>query len=280
MAAIDDIISSIQTLSELGMENMDNPHSILAKVLSIDSGNSCTVQPLDTNRTIISNVFLTGDDNSEPIYVPAPGSTVTVTLFGTNSGYVAQHGSLQSAAIAGTHYGGVVIVENLTTKINNLENTVNDISDWIKDFVNKYNNHDHNVPGVQTGTGSVISAPTTQQETKTSEDALTLTTIDDLENKVVQHGSGSTASGPYFIRYKEAESNYNSALHTYQSDAAKYDDINNQVQTLETSGGSSAAIATLNAQKANMKKILENDKKIVADKLKIFNEVKASNPTN
>lgn len=70
-------------------------------------------------------------------------------------------------------YGGLIIIDQLVTKLNALENLVNDL-------IAKYNTHTHQ--GVQTGAGT--SAPTLSIETGT----LTATERTDLENSQITHG--------------------------------------------------------------------------------------------
>lgn len=73
--------------------------------------------------------------------------------------------------------GGLVKVIDLTTKLNNLENLVNDL-------ISKYNSHTH-ILTLSSGTGT--AAPTVTTETQT----LTPTNRGDIENTNITHGNPS-----------------------------------------------------------------------------------------
>ena len=71
-------------------------------------------------------------------------------------------------------YNGLVKVADLVTKLNNLENLVNDL-------ISKFNSHTH-ILTLTSGTGT--AAPTAAPETNT----LTPTKQSDLENSKITHG--------------------------------------------------------------------------------------------
>lgn len=246
MSDISEMIDIIQEIAALGRQNEDNPHSIIGVVQDIDlENNVCSVQPLDINRTTIENVLLSSDDGATPLYVPAKGTQVTVTLFGANSGYIAQHGALNSVAIAGKDYGGVVIVAHVNDKFNNLEKKVNTLINWLQELVTNFNSHTHSYVGpsgpATTGTG----LPT---ESKTTEDTLELTKISDLENTVVQHGKGENDNIPYFQKYKVAETDFHMATQNWNIANNKYDNINKSIQTLESTNKDPQTVFQLNQQ--------------------------------
>jgi len=184
MSVTDDIANSIGELARHSASGIDNPHSIVGSIVSIDSANTCTIQPQDTNRTVIQNVLLTSDSGVAPTYVPAIGTQVIVSLFGPNSGFLAQHGAVQSVALAvGTsNYGGLVKVTDVVSRLNKIENKVNDI-------ISKYNTHTH--AGVTSG-GAVTAVPTPLEV-----GTLTPTVNSDIENTVVTHGNGQTNKTAY-----------------------------------------------------------------------------------
>lgn len=77
--------------------------------------------------------------------------------------------------LAGNNFKGLVKVEDLTTKLNNLENAVNGL-------VSDFNAHTHNAPQAPTGT-----IPTLPPLVPSSQ-SLTTTQVSDLENEKVKHG--------------------------------------------------------------------------------------------
>lgn len=185
------------------------PNSFIGTVLSIDNNDQgnpvfCTVQPLDENMAAIGHISLTSSDTQLPLNTPTIGSKVMVTLNDANSGYLSQIGDVSSVKLAPgpTDFGGLVKVEPTVDKLNNLENKVNAIINWLIDFTAKYNAHAH--PYVNGSTPSNTS-PTTSLETKTNEDTLTTTTRQDLENTTVTHGSGVTENTSYQQKLINAE---------------------------------------------------------------------------
>ncbi len=183
MGHIDSIIDSIKELNNLTSTEKSKGEILIGKVRAIsDDGLTCIVQPLDVNRSMISNIFLTSDLNL-PLLTPTIGSQVVITLFNETSGCIIQQGGVSKAEIAGNDYGGVVIASKLVQKLNNVENLLNS-------FFSLYNAHTH--PYLNATTPAVTS-PTTSLETQT----LTPTIVKDVENEIVQHGKGTTEDTTY-----------------------------------------------------------------------------------
>lgn len=179
MAYTDEIINSFKELNRLTTEQENKGEILIGRVKFISSdGLTCSVQPLDSNRTIIPNIFLTSDLNL-PLLTPQLESLVTVILFNETSGCIIQQGGVQKAEIAGNDYGGIIITAKLVEKLNNVENLLNS-------FFALYNAHIHPTP-------SGPSSPTTSLELNT----LTPTVVSDVENTIVQHGKGVTQNASY-----------------------------------------------------------------------------------
>ncbi|KAA2242798.1 hypothetical protein F0L74_09730 [Chitinophaga agrisoli] len=139
--------------------------------------------------TDIPGVQLMAEVDDGILYIPAIGSTVIVVYSKRNVPYIALYSELSAIRyvvgdstidvteglikLNNGDFGGLVKVEDLVTKLNNLETLVND-------FIQKYNTHVHT--GVQTGAGT--SAVTTAVETG----SLTPTIRAELENTTVTHG--------------------------------------------------------------------------------------------
>ena len=77
--------------------------------------------------------------------------------------------------LGGNDYKGLVKVEDLVTKMNNMENALNSL-------VSDFNSHTHNAP--QAPTGTIPTAPPLILSTQN----LTQTQVSDLENEKVTHG--------------------------------------------------------------------------------------------
>lgn len=163
-----------------------------AEVTAVDvDTRSCTVTSIsDEVETEYTNVWLMPEIADGILYVPKVGSTVIIGNNADLQPYVLMWSELEKilwvadgtpiqmdkdgVKLFGDNYDGLVKVADLTTKLNNLENLVNDL-------ITKYNMHTH-ILTLTVGTGT--AAPTTTTET----DTLTPTTQSEIENTKVKHG--------------------------------------------------------------------------------------------
>lgn len=160
-----EVLDIIKNISKDG-----NPRgSIFAEVLSI-SGGTCTAQPY-TDMPTIEGIRLQGQEEEIGIYCkPKVGSTIIVSFI-ENEPYVSMFSEVDKIILRNEDFGGLVKVEELTEKLNNLENKVNSL-------VNMYNLHIHPT------TSGTISATVSQVDPT----PLTITTATILENQNVKHG--------------------------------------------------------------------------------------------
>ena len=103
---------------------IDNQHLIVGTILTVDETlGLCSVQPIDQNTTIIDNVLISSADDAKPIFIPSIGTTVTVSLYDKESACVVGYGATTKVNLnAGEEdYGGLIKIEDLVDKINNLE---------------------------------------------------------------------------------------------------------------------------------------------------------------
>jgi hypothetical protein len=163
----------------------------------------CTVDSVDTDaqtcdctaisgqaETAIPNVKLSAEANNGILITPTVGSTVIVGLSERAGAFVIMYEDLDVYQIAinttaflmndgliqfnDGSFDGLVKVVELTEKLNNIENLVNDL-------ILKFNTHTH-VLTLSAGTGT--AAPTTTTET----DTLTPTNQSEIENTAITHG--------------------------------------------------------------------------------------------
>lgn len=120
------------------------------------------------------------------LLIPAIGSTVLVTYSRYNPPFVSMFSDVDRILLIGGNtgidldgdtvtindgsFGGLVKVAELVTKLNNLENLVNDL-------ITKYNVHVHPVSGASTLIPTIIETG-----------IITPTVQEDLENQKVKHG--------------------------------------------------------------------------------------------
>jgi hypothetical protein len=175
------ITEAVQRLA--GTQLADSVSLIPAQVLSVNiDTRTCDVTAVGgTAVTDIPGVQLMADVEDGLLIVPVIGSTVIVSYTKRNTPFVSMFSAVQSvilATMSGVQFedgsfGGMVKVEELIVKLNNLENLVNDL-------VDKFNTHTHS--GVTTGSG--VSAIPVIPEPNT----LTLSKREDIENELIKHG--------------------------------------------------------------------------------------------
>lgn len=161
---------------------MADEHSLaVATVLSIQPATAtCTVQ-LTGGKTnnIRSGVKLMAAQSDGLYIVPVLNSDVIVAWTTRNEPYLAMFSdvedifieAVQPVKLQGDQYGGLVKVGEMVTRLNNLENKVNNI-------ISQYNGHVH--PNPEGGTVGATTAPVSG--------TLTLTQVSDVENPRVVHG--------------------------------------------------------------------------------------------
>lgn len=142
---------------------------------------TCDCKPLD-GSAIIEDVQLCAnftDTTTQAgfLLIPSENSIVTVSFKTNIDAYVSMVSLVDAIYLNGNEYHGLVKIQPLITKLNNLENLVNDL-------ITKFNTHTH-VLTLTSGTGT--AAPTLTQEPNT----LTPTQQGDLENTTVKHGASN-----------------------------------------------------------------------------------------
>jgi len=144
-------------------------------------GYYCIVTPI-LEQTSFQRVKISADAGNGMVLIPADNSLVFIHRMDDNDAYICAYSGLQDVIfIDGTYavkmldgsYGGLVKVASLVTKINNLENLVNDL-------ITKYNSHTH----VVTSTPSTSATPLPVEGSTISP----VTQRSDLENTHIIHG--------------------------------------------------------------------------------------------
>jgi hypothetical protein len=185
-----DISVAIRHLA--GTHNEDKVQLVQAEVDSVDeAARTCDVTTISGKEsTAIERVKLMASLDDGILFLPTVGSTIFVSYSTFNVPYVALFSQIDKVLfiVGGSvlqmidgklmfndgSYGGLVEVAQLVTKLNNLENFVNDL-------VQKFNSHTH-ILTLTSGTGT--AAPTAAPETGT----LTQTKRGDIENTSIIHG--------------------------------------------------------------------------------------------
>jgi len=134
---------SIATLA--GTKNINTNFVFYAEIKSVNESNrQCTVNATtlqSTDITMTVDLCLLG--NTGLVVIPSIGSTVLVMYSKTVNPCIIQHSYIDKLLLNGDNNGGVPISSNLVTRLNNIENLLNDL-------IGKYNIHTHASNGVTT----------------------------------------------------------------------------------------------------------------------------------
>lgn len=175
-----------------GTHNEDKVFLLVATVESVDEpSRSCKVMALSGHGQLeIENVQLMCGIDDGMLLIPTIGSTVIVGYSTFNQAYVALFSELDKvlvivgeSAVSITdgkiqfndgQLGGMVKIIELTKKLNNLENLLNDL-------IAKYNAHTH-VLTLSSGSGTAAATVSTETQ------SLTPTERTEIENDKITHG--------------------------------------------------------------------------------------------
>lgn len=104
----------------------------LGNVVSVDLGTrTCVVNVLDSETDIEGvRLHITGAIASGAYYKPVIGSLVGITPIFSFEYAVALYSDIEEIVFLDGSFGGLVRVSDLVTKLNNLENKINDIIVW------------------------------------------------------------------------------------------------------------------------------------------------------
>lgn len=147
---------------------------------TVDSVNTtnktCDCLPLNGDADLLE-VRLIADDKTGILITPTVGSVVIVTMINKMTGYVSMFSEVDSIALNGESFDGLVKVKELTTKINTLENDINTLKAAFSSWVTVPNDGGAALKAIAaTWYGSSLT-PTVQT---------------DIENTTIKHGDGSS----------------------------------------------------------------------------------------
>lgn len=166
-----DIAEAVRTLA--GMDDL-GWESSACTVKNIDITKMvCDCTPLDGSADFL-DVRLNANYTKGFTLIPKDGSVVIISQLSDATAYVSMVSEVDEIYLAGDDNGGLVKVQDLVSKLNNLENKVNTI-------ITTFNAHTH--------VASSFGSPTTPPPSPVV-GTLTPTQVTDLENKKVQHGNG------------------------------------------------------------------------------------------
>ena len=156
----------------------DNGDEIYAKIGVVKTVNTkdrtCDVDPIDGSATIFG-VRLQADINGSDgfLIVPVKGSHVIVNFLNKNAAFVALTYKIDYVNLRGDNYGGLIKIEELTSRLNAIEKDVNTLKTTFKSWVVNPNDG-----GLALKTASAAWYGNN----------ITLTKKQDIENTKVKHG--------------------------------------------------------------------------------------------
>lgn len=162
-------------------------YSIRARVVEVDEeAMTCNCVPLLSGGDLLDVQLIPRDNNGVVgskgiagggvIFIPAVGSVVFVTMLTQSDGFVSMTSEVSHVWLGGDNYGGLIKIEELITKINNIEDKYNDVIAILKAVA---------IPLAPSGTYLFSTIPAVANATP-----LTNTTKTELENPMILHGDG------------------------------------------------------------------------------------------
>jgi len=153
-------------LIEILRDEFDND-AIVGEVLEVN-GNKAKIKNLAGEGTY-SNIRIQANPGNGILLVPTVGSYVIVGKLGKVTGYIALASDLDSIQFLDGSYGGLIKIQELVDKLNTVEDKVNDLITYI-------NTHVH--PSTGTPPSPLYAGG-----------SLTNTTVNDIENDLITHGT-------------------------------------------------------------------------------------------
>lgn len=147
--------------------------AVLGQVISV-SGSTCNVLAVERDVELI-DVRLQTEASNGVLLTPAVDSFVICAPINDVEFAVVMYSAIDSIKLLDGSFGGLIKIEDLVSKVNDIEDKVNDIISALK-------THTH--PGVTSGPSS--TAPSVDFVAIID---LTNTTVSDIENNKITHGT-------------------------------------------------------------------------------------------
>lgn len=168
-----------KAIRKMALDNL--PDTCNAEVISVDKEkNTVEVKVLKTDVTLpdVTLLSIEGNPKNKMVVYPVKGSIVTIEFMGKTdeAATVIKVNEVESVLIGGDQFGGLVKVEALVGKINDLEDKVNSVIEKWNTFAAAYT----------PGSPSALGTPPTLATSILS--ILVKTLRSEVENEIVKHG--------------------------------------------------------------------------------------------
>jgi hypothetical protein len=158
-----------EAIEKIARSTVGNTMARIGSVVSVnDSERTCTVKAIDTEIEL-TDVRLQTDPSNGVFLKPKVGSFVVVVPFQDFEYVVVMYSAIDEIILLDGSLGGLIKISDLVSKLNVIENKVNDLIGYI-------NSHSH------ASNGSPPSPPY-------SGGNLSNTTVGQIENPKVKHGN-------------------------------------------------------------------------------------------
>lgn len=173
----------VRAIREIARDPNAEVYAVLAEVIAVDEGErTCTIEPLNGDAQV-TGIRFANSANAMFLAVPAIGSIVLVDFFEDSEGYISMFSEVDSLVFSTTpgnviqlqdgSFGGIVKVTDLVSKLNAIEQDINNLKSAISDWT-----------PVPNDGGAALKAALASYAGST----LTQTTRQDLENESITHG--------------------------------------------------------------------------------------------
>lgn len=166
-----DIGKAIRELA--GVRNQDDVKLYQCNVNSIDvAKRTCNVTTITGNAILTFDAQITAGISDGFLIIPEIDSMVFVLSSKYSLPFIISYSDITDYIIMGGEFGGLVKVIELTQKLNNLENKINEI-------ISTFGTHTHNVTNVGQQTAPTLTP---------INGSLTITERVEIENTKIKHG--------------------------------------------------------------------------------------------
>ncbi|MCP4503695.1 MAG: hypothetical protein GY822_27520 [Deltaproteobacteria bacterium] len=167
-------VNLLDVIKKAVKDSFGENYSKVCKVTKVDTDlMTCNVQPIDESAPILKVRLIAGATESPLVCIPKVDSMVVVTFLNEANAYVAMFSDIETVAIRGDKFGGLIKIEELKKQLDVVTSRIDTVYDAIKNAVPI--SQDGGV-GLQK---TMVAKLSTQLETEN---------FDNIENELVKHG--------------------------------------------------------------------------------------------
>lgn len=167
-------INLLDTLKKAVSDAVAEPYSKICTVGSFsEENNTIEANPIDDTAPILNVRLISGESETPFLVIPKVGSIVAVSFLSETSAFVSMYSEIETVAIHGEQFGGLIKIEELKTQLDI-------VSDRLDTIYNAINN------GVVTAGDGGAGLLATMKATLAGQ--VKKENYDKIENETVKHG--------------------------------------------------------------------------------------------